>query len=100
MPQHSSRDVIETMTAHMEDHDSTHGGDTVKVAVTVNDNSLDKLTVSRLTQLLSERGGEVEGRKRKAELLTSLKCIILKEELIKVRGIISPVRNILIKSKS
>ena len=49
VPQHFSRDVIETMTTHMEDS---------FVKVTVNDNSLEKLTVSRLTQLLSERGEE------------------------------------------
>ena len=56
------------------------------VTITFGESSLDRLTVVALTNILSKRGITKKGKK-KAELVSTLRAIILKEELLKVRGI-------------
>lgn len=77
-----------TLTMTTTHSDKIRMEESVKVVVLYNDKGLEKLTVTSLHQLLSERGVQEFKRKKKPELLTLLKCSILKEELVKVRGII------------
>ena len=60
----------------------------VAVKCTCSEKSIEKLTIPNLVKLLETRGVEYEKRMKKPELVTKLKCAILKEELMTVRGIL------------
>ena len=55
------------------------------VTITFGESSLDRLTVVALRDILSKRGITKKGKK--SELVSTLRAVILKEELLKVRGI-------------
>ena len=57
-----------------------------KVTITFGENNLEKLPVLALRKILSEQG-IVNKKDKKRELVSTVRTVVLKEELVKVRGI-------------
>ena len=60
---------------------------TVTISILIDEINVEKLPVQALKNILSQRGIVANRKDKKREVLSTVRTVVLKEELVKVRGI-------------